>query len=272
MTVNEALLTGTEQLLKAGIDTARLDTLVLLGDVTDKNRTHLLAHPELELTNEQFTRLEKLLKRRLSHEPLAYIRGKTEFYGREFLVNKDVLEPRPESETIVELLKNHSKTGDPTTIIDIGTGSGTLAITAKLELPSTDVIAVDIDPKCLKVANKNAEKHRIKITLLVSDLLADAPVTSNRGSTIILANLPYVPNNYPVNQAATHEPKLALFGGPDGLDLYRTMFQQLNEHFPTRTLVFTESLPSQHEALTAIATLNGFSQTETSDFIQVFTS
>src|SRR4051812_18952492 len=89
----------------AGIGTARLDAMVLLEDCLSKDRAHLLAHPELELTAEQEKLLDAQIKRRLAHEPLAYIRGKTEFYGRDFLINKYVLEPRPESETIIDLLK-----------------------------------------------------------------------------------------------------------------------------------------------------------------------
>jgi release factor glutamine methyltransferase len=255
---------ATERLQAAGIGTARLDCLVLLEDVTDKNRAHWLAHPETKLTDEQLKRLNLLLGRRARHQPLAYVRGKTEFYGRSFAVNKRVLEPRPESETMIELLKKVSN--DNKSIADIGTGSGALAITAKLELPDTQVSAVDIDPGCLKVARSNSKSLNAEITLLEGDLLMPLSKTPD----IILANLPYVPDTYHINEAAMEEPRLAIFGGPDGLDLYRRMFEQIHA-LPSRPqFVLTESLPFQHHSLATIARAHGYIQDQKDDFIQLF--
>ena len=272
MKSNGWIVSSTKLLQEADVDTARLDTLVLLSDVTGKDRTHLLAHPEIELSNEQLNQLQKLLNRRVKHEPLAYIRRKSEFYGREFAVNKYVLEPRPESETIIQLLKNVSLEQNIRTVIDVGTGSGALAVTAKLELPKAKVFGIDIDQNCLKVAKTNAQKHEVDIEFLQGNLFEpifnqkiDDPIT-------ILANLPYVPDGYQINEAATHEPKLALFGGVDGLDLYRTMFQQLNEHLNQPTIVLTEALPSQHHELANIARAQNYIQIAKDDFIQVFSN
>lgn len=266
MKLLDYLSDATRLLTDAGIITARLDALVLIGDVIGKDRAHLLAHPEIELTHEQQIQLQKLLDGRATHEPLAYIRGKTEFYGREFVVNNDVLEPRPESEDIIELLKQQSAD----TIIDVGTGSGALAITAKLELPQAQVLALDIDQNCLTVTRQNARKHGVDIKFLQGNLLEPVFDHPMQHPVAILANLPYVPDDYAINTAATHEPKLALFGGQDGLNLYRTMFQQLNEYFPTGTLVFTESLPNQHTELMNIALTQNYTQVDHRGFIQVF--
>lgn len=259
---------ATKQLKEAGIGTARLDALVLLEDITGKDRTHLLAHPELELTTEQQNTLKKLINRRATHEPLAYIRQKTEFYGREFIINHDVLEPRPESETMFELFPKevHYKT-----IFDIGTGSGALAITAALTVPEAKVIAIDIDPKCLTVAKDNSQKHEVSIKFIENNLLESITDEDLRGPICILANLPYVPDDYTLNEAAYNEPHHAIFGGPDGLDLYRTMFQQLGNNFRRPLFVYTESLPFQHEVLLSIATEHGFKQLVERDFIQLFT-
>src|ERR1035438_5314404 len=155
--ISEWLELATDQLQQAGIATARLDSIVLLEDIVKQDRSWLLAHPEHILPSTDLRKLERRLAQRKRHEPLAYIRGKTEFYGREFGINHKVLEPRPESETIIDICKQLSLPKN-TTIVDIGTGSGALAITVKLELPQTNVIATDFDPSCLRVASKNAQK------------------------------------------------------------------------------------------------------------------
>lgn len=259
----------TETLLSnAGIESARLDALILLEDVTGKNRAHLLAHPELVLTSEQKYQLDKMVGRRMQHEPLAYIRGKIEFYGREFTVNEHVLVPRPESESMIEILDRY---GDIPTIIDIGTGSGALAISAKLTKPSAEVIAIDIDENCLEVTKRNAKQLVAKIRCKQGDLLRGIELNNYPGPVVILANLPYVPDAHAINQAATHEPKLALFGGPDGLDLYRVMFDQLSAFEDQQIIVITEALEPQHKSLAGIAKDHGFVPGSSIGLAQSFT-
>lgn len=265
MTTGTWLKAATKQLEEAGIGTARLDCLILLEDITGKDRTHLLAYPETLLPSEQQDQLAELLTRRANHEPLAYIREKTEFYGREFTVNKFVLEPRPESETMIDLLKQ-LPLPSRTIIVDVGTGSGALAITAKLEAASANVFAVDIDPHCLEVARANATKHEADVTFLKSNLLASLDVTPD----VILANLPYVPDSYHINEAAMEEPRLAIFGGEDGLELYREMFDQIDRLATKPHSILTESLPFQHDELRKIAAHHGYSLTQEDDFIQLF--
>ncbi len=263
---NVWLKSAVATLKKADIGSSRLDCLVLLEDVSHKERAWLLAHPEFELTDKQVTLLDSSIDRRMKHEPLAYIRGKTEFYGREFIVNHHVLEPRPESETMIELALK--VIGSRLQVIDVGTGSGALAITIKLEKPATEVYATDIDPKCLKVAEQNAKKLDANVTFLQGNLLQPLynlkPITYN----LVLANLPYVPITYEINEAAKAEPKIAIYGGEDGLDLYRQLFVHLKTkpaHY-----VLTESLPFQHKRLSDIATNAGYKLQMSEDFIQVF--
>lgn len=252
----------------AKIESARLDCLVLLEDVTGKNRTHLLAHPELKLTTEQQNQLNEMIQRRVTHEPLAYIRGKSEFYGHEFIVNKHVLVPRPESESILDILGCY---GDIPTIIDVGTGSGALAVSAALAKPESEIIAVDIDENCLKVARQNAKRLGADIKTKHGDLLRGINLDTYPGPIAILANLPYVPDEYKVNKAAKHEPKLALFGGPDGLDLYRVMFDQLDVFEDQEIIIITEALESQHDNLAGIAKNHGFMPAKTEVLAQSFT-
>jgi release factor glutamine methyltransferase len=269
-TVSQWLNQATKLLETSGIGTARLDALILLCDCLGKNRAHLLAHPDLKLTRDQQDELLKLLNRRSHHEPLAYIRGKTEFYGRSFSISKAVLEPRPESEMMIDLLLQKRNELREATIIDVGTGSGALAITAKLELPKTKVSAIDVDQKCLELAKENAARHSVSIEYITSDLLLHFPNHVSNSPSVILANLPYVPDDYQINSAALHEPRLAIFGGADGLELYRTMFNQLSEWQDAPLYVFTEALPFQHNALQNIASTQNFNMIAQEDFIQVF--
>lgn len=271
MKAQEWLSNATKMLNDAGIGTARLDALVLLEDATGKDRAWLLAHPEFDVRGLSSHILDEQISQRVKHVPLAYIRGKTEFYGREFIINQNVLEPRPESETMFELLLDQVKSSEfrVQNIVDVGTGSGALAITAKLEFPKAEVTAVDIDPNCLKIAKQNANKHNVDIKFYEGDLLE--PIFDLTPSTFaLLCNLPYVPDKFTINNAAMNEPKLAIFGGPDGLDVYRQLFAQITVHKIRISMILTEAMPPQHKILTKIAKESGFSQIKTKDFIQVF--
>jgi len=269
MTVSIWLSYAKGKLETAGIATARLDSQLLLADELEHDRSWLLAHLDTVITEETHTKLDEQIEERAKHVPLAYIRGKTEFYGREFLIDRRVLEPRPESETMIDILKRLPGADGNLEIIDVGTGSGALAITAKLELPKAKVIATDIDPGCLQVAEQNAAKHHVAIEFAQGDLLE--PINSVPGlSVITIANLPYVPDDHQVNQAALQEPRTAIFGGADGLDPYRKLFAQAAAFSERPRYILTESLPPQHKQLAFIAARHGFRQTTEDDFIQVF--
>ncbi len=211
MTTGEFLNVATKKLEASGVGTARLDAMVLLEDCLNNNRTHLLAYPDLKLTTEQIVWLNSRVLRRCRHEPLAYIRGKTEFYGRTFIVNDHVLEPRPESETMIELLlspRGPDNEFDAANIVDVGAGSGALGITAKLELSRAHVDLIDIDEAALRVAASNAKKFKVEVGLVESDLLSKATGKYD----VVLANLPYVPDDFHINPAAQAEPRIAIFG------------------------------------------------------------
>jgi len=279
MNIEQLLQTYTQRLKATDIPSARLDCLILLEDATGKDRAWLLAHPDHTLDNDMIAELDEKIVRRSSHEPLAYIRETSEFYGRSFYVDKHVLEPRPESEAIIDSLKNiaHKLPENPI-IIDIGTGSGALAITAKLELPTATVYGTDIDPTCLVVAQRNAAQLAMTVTFIQADLLQQSEIPILPTPDVVLANLPYVPNDFSINQAADHEPRLAIFGGPDGLDLYRKMFDQISQieqseesgpkAFPR--YVITEALPPHHAQLAVIAEKAGYKLQSATGFVQVF--
>ena len=266
MTINEWLSGAQAQLTKAGIETARLDCLLLLEDILQKNRTWILAHPETNISPTSLRKLKNVFNRRMTHEPMAYILGRSEFYGRQFEVSADVLQPRPESEAIIELLLQIAPKAPKPLIADVGTGSGALGITASLELPNSSVDLIDIDDKALKTAKINANKFTTSIRVIKSDLLAHA----DSNYDILLCNLPYVPDGFKVNKAAQHEPAIALYAGSDGLDLYRKLFEQLELRKNKALYLIIESFPDQHAKIAEFATNCGYSLQTTIDFVQLY--
>lgn len=264
-TIGDWLTESTKLLTQSGIATSRLDCLVLLEDCLGVNRANLLAHPEKTLSQPQQARLESDVARRSTHEPLAYIRSKTEFYGRDFFINHAVLEPRPESETMIEQLKA-LRIPSPH-LLDVGTGSGAIGITAALEIESSQVALIDIDPLALAVAKINCSNYKLSLNCELADLLTKV---GDKQYDALLCNLPYVPSNFGINSAAEYEPKIAIYGGEDGLELYRKLFKQAAALSSPPKYILTESLPPQHDNLESIAKLNDYLKLVKDDFIQVF--
>lgn len=267
MTVATWLYQATQTLTEAGVATARLDGLVLLEDVLEKDRGWLLAHDSIQIKSAQLARLKKLLKQRAEHLPLAYVRGRTEFYGRDFVISPAVLEPRPESEMMIDLLKTLDKLPTQPKIADIGAGSGALGITAALEVKNSRVELLELDKKAVEIAQMNVDLFTLNLPVIQSDLLSQ----SSQDYDVLLCNLPYVPDDYQINLAALHEPRLAIFGGPDGLDLYRKLFKQTQDAPKQPLYILCESLPLQHDDLEAIATTANYRLEQAEDFIQCFT-
>lgn len=255
------------ELKKESIPTARLEVLILLEDVLEKDRSWILAHPERHLTNYQVNKLSKQIARRKKQIPLSYIRGFSEFYGRKFKINHHTLDPRPESETIIDLLKTLPLPHLPV-IADVGTGSGCLGITAALEISKSKVDLYDIDSGALAVARHNVHMHELRLGVHKRDLL-------NRPTNlydVVLANLPYIPNSFKINKPATYEPKIAIYGGVDGLDIYRRLLQQISNYTWRPEYILCESLNNQHKKLEDIAAEFGYKLHKQKDLIQVFAS
>ncbi len=265
MTIADWLFESMEKLGKAGVDSPRRDALVLLEDTLGKDRTWVLAHAEHILSSIELKKVNALIERRTKREPLAYIRGKAWFYGRFFEVSPDVLIPRPESEDFISTLKKLN----PKTVVDIGTGSGTLAITTKLEMPKTRVIATDIDNKALEIAKNNAHNHNSDIEFLRGSLLEPL-----RGLTlqdyVIITNLPYVPDDLVTSPEIKAEPKLALFSGQDGLDNYRKFWKQIVTLPDQPNYILTESLLAQHKLNATLATAANYRPGDTTGLVQTF--
>lgn len=269
MTIESWLQDSIKRLSDVEISSARLDCLILLEDELGRDRSWLLAHPEAALTKKQADTLNTKLQQRQRHMPLSYIRGRSEFYGRTFTVNAHTLVPRPETEDIITLLKGLGLPATPV-LVDVGTGSGAIAVTAKLELPMAQVYATDIDPVCLQTAATNARQHSAAISTIEADLLSPTAGQTLPAPDVVLANLPYVPDSFQINTAATHEPRLAIFGGPDGLDLYRRMFGQIDALPIKPVYIISEALPPSKATLATIAKGLGYALVATSGFVQLF--
>lgn len=225
---------------------AKIDSLdfdLILEAVLKKPRSFILAHPEYRITNYEL-RITGYIKRRIKSEPLAYILGKKEFYGLEFKVNKNVLVPRPETEQMVETALGHiTSSKEPVTVIDVGTGSGCIIITiAKMNYESRimnhEYFGIDISSKALSVARKNAKKIgvegiKFKKGNLLEPILKNTRCRLPAANCLITANLPYLDydwkNLLKTSEGAglKYEPSLALYGGKDGLDLYRKLAGEL---------------------------------------------
>ncbi len=264
----------TKLLTESAVTTPRLDTLVLTEYCLNHDRAWILAHPEFKLTATQIDKLKNLLNRRALHEPLAYILERQEFYGAEFKITSSVMQPRPESEAFIDLLReliaSHELTIDQDKIIeiaDVGCGSGVLGITAALQFPNCRVTLLDIDKNALNIAKFNVDKFTLNISTVESDLLS----ASNHNYTVLLCNLPYVPDKYPlVNRAAQYEPPKALFGGKDGLDVYRKLFNQIQKRPEKPLYILSESLVFQHQEMTLIAHESGYKAVKTLGLVQTF--
>ena len=253
MTLQAFIAKQTANFADAGIASARLDVLLLLEHAFGQDRAHLLAYPDREIPSPVLAKLNNKCMQRMRHLPLSYLTNETHFYGRTYYVDEYVLVPRPESERIISLLLDLDIPAG-TRIADIGTGSGCLGITAALELHDMRVTLCDKSHGALLVAQRNAKALGAACSFAETDLLEGCPLPQD----ILLANLPYVPDTYPINKAASHEPRLALFAGKDGLDMYRLMFQQIDKLSEKPTHIITEALLEQHGTLKALAAAHGY--------------
>ncbi len=262
--INSWLRDAAEQLAGVGITTALLDAEIILAHTLRKSRTYLHAHGDEDMSLRELEIANARLDLRLDRVPIAYIIGHKEFYGRTFKVTPSVLVPRPESETIITLLDKYY-TDDKTSLIDVGTGSGCLGITAKLEHPALEVTLADIDRHALKVAEQNAENLHAQVTTLRSDLLSSAPFVYD----YIIANLPYVDREWERSPETNQEPEIALFADDNGVALIYKLLDQTSSRLSTRGVLFVEADPYQHERIITYATKNGLSHIETVDYIIV---
>jgi release factor glutamine methyltransferase len=252
--IKEWLQEATLELVGAGITSARLDAELILSHTLRKPRTYVHAHLDESLSLRDQEIANSRLELRLDHVPIAYIIGHKEFYGRPFTVTPATLIPRPESEAIIDTLKDlfpntMALPGHTKRLVDVGTGSGCLGITAKLELPELDVTLTDISRHTLPIAEKNAAALHAEVRVIKSDLLKEYPLSPD----VIIANLPYVDESWERSLETAYEPSLALFAANNGRHLIEKLIDQTNERLGPDGLLLLEADPSQHDALIAHA-------------------
>ncbi|MFW7377879.1 MAG: peptide chain release factor N(5)-glutamine methyltransferase [Oligoflexus sp.] len=232
-TIRDIMNWSVPYLKKSGSLSARLDTELLLAESLNCQRIDLYLHHDKPLNMEERQKFRALLKRRAAGEPIPYILKEREFYGLSFEVTPDVLIPRPETEHLVEiaerLLQEAAGGRTPQRVLDIGTGSGCIAIALKKQLPAIQVEAWDICEKALDVAQSNSERHEVAIDFRKEDALNDMAWTVERPLfDVICSNPPYISHdekaNLP-NSVLSFEPHRALFAADDGLSFYRKLAQ-----------------------------------------------
>ncbi|MCX6038755.1 MAG: peptide chain release factor N(5)-glutamine methyltransferase [Chloroflexi bacterium] len=256
-TVGETL-DGLISRLEKTSDMPGLDAQVLLARLLDKPRSWVLAHPEAPLTGNRYAALEALVARLQGGEPLPYIVGHWEFFGLEFEVTPDVLIPRPETELLVERAIAWLRKSEPGSrelrVMDVGTGSGCIAISLAVNVPGLSITATDISAAALKVARCNAEKMNVSgsITFLEADLFPNLLIPDC--FSLIVANLPYIPTNtlYKI-PVYGREPTLALDGGSDGLVLIRRILTEAPDRLISGGLFLMEIEASEGPAVLSLA-------------------
>ena len=219
-------------------------------EVTGKKRSQL---PFIDgFSSEEMAKIIAAVEKRLKHIPLAYIFGKTEFYGYDFIVNENVLIPRLDTEILIEKVVEEIKSRDKeVSVLDIGTGSGAIAITISKET-SAKVFAVDISKNALEIAKKNAEINNADVEFIYSDLFSNI---SNLKLDIIVSNPPYIETNVIEtleDEVKLNEPILALDGGEDGLEFYRRIVNEAPKHLNVRGKLFFEIGYNQGEAVSSL--------------------
>ena len=226
------MLAAASRLADAEIDTPQLDSAVLLAHVLSVSKAWLYAHPRRQLTNDEIGKYEALVRRRMCHEPTAYLIGYRSFYGLDVTVDRRVLIPRPETEMLVERVLAHLKEmireGQTPRVADVGTGSGAIATAIAVNAPQVVMYATDVSDDALQVAAQNVWRYGLgeQVQLIPGDLLDALPEPVD----VIVANLPYVATpalQGLARQVRDYEPILALDGGPDGLQVIAHFFRSL---------------------------------------------
>lgn len=244
-------------LSELGLEEAFLEAELLLATSLGVSRTQLYTMLHDDFSAASSTRLAQLTRRRLNREPLAYILGYREFYGLKLKVNRSVLIPRPETELLVDeairVLKARFPRGGAT-IADVGIGSGAVAVALASCVTDSHTYGIEVSPRAFRIAEQNVKQQRLqdRITILLGDLLNPLPVKVD----LIVANLPYIPTDRLVTLApeiTRYEPRQALDGGRDGLELVRRLLAQTPDYLSTGGVILLEMDPEQMGVATSYA-------------------
>jgi release factor glutamine methyltransferase len=249
--VGEALQAARAR-LAAVSKNPRRDAELLLAHLLGWDQAALLTHPERVLTPAEADQFESMLSRRLASEPVQYITGVQEFFGLPFEVSPAVLIPRPETEHLVEaVLERFGRESNPR-IVDVGTGSGAIAVALAHAIPRSQVTAVDLSSAALEVARRNADRNGVsdRVKLLQSDLLA---AVESENFEVVLSNPPYIAEGEVLEPQVLHyEPRSALYAGPTGLEVYERLIPQARRVLKPRGWLMLEIGYGQSTALSRL--------------------
>ena len=262
-TVLQVLDWTADRFADAGIESPRVDAEVLLAHCLGVERIRLYMDFDKPLHQEERARFRPAVKRRLGREPVAYIVGKREFWSLSLSVNRDVLVPRPETELLVEKALERIPDGEPKVVVDVGTGSGAVALAIAKEKPDARVHATDTCPGALTVARKNADQHEAEVTFHQGDLLEALPPDIR--PDIIVSNPPYIAEaelEALEPEVRQWEPRQALAGGKDGLDLIRTLVSQAAQRLLPGGHLLLEIGHTQGESVSNLLKQKGFEAVE----------
>jgi len=262
-TVLELLNLTTTFFEQKGIDSARLNAELLLAETLKCKRLDLYLAFDKPVKDEEVNHFREFIRRRGNREPLQYILGYVEFYGINFFVNKDVLIPRQETEVLVETIINQTDKDAELKIMDIGTGSGIIAVCLANHLPNAKIIGVDKSSEALLIAKQNAEKNNVaeRITFIENNVLNSLSAI-NTTFDIIVSNPPYVSQkefSYLQKEIVSHEPDFAVTDFSDGLTFYRKIIESAKTHLNENGKIFFEVGAGQSEQVKSIFEENNFS-------------
>jgi len=269
MTIREALAEGRLALVTAGKETVDLDSSLLLAKVLNTVRSRILAAGPETISEDDLASFRDLIKRRLTGECTACIIGRKEFRGLDFLVDHSVLVPRPDTETLVEAaLETGAKANkfaadtNAIRILDLCTGSGAIAISLKSEMPELEVWATDISAEALEIAKINAKRllPPESITFFQGNIFKALPCPPPIHFNLIISNPPYIPNDEIKNLSpeVQKEPRIAINGGADGLDIIRTIITEAPDYLTSGGKLMLEADPGQMEKITGLLEKRGF--------------
>ncbi|WP_040591995.1 peptide chain release factor N(5)-glutamine methyltransferase [Schlesneria paludicola] len=259
-TVRRVLEWTTAHLKKSGSDTPRLDAEILLAHARGCQRIQLYTQFDEPLNDAVRATMRGLVQRRAKAEPVAYLVGQREFFSLKFRVTRDVLIPRPETETLVIEILDAAKVRPNPTILDLCTGSGCVAISTAKNNPQAKVTAVDISRAAIAIARENAAAHQVtdRVEIIESNIFEALP--AGKQFDLIVGNPPYIPSaeiDQLDAEVAKHEPRLALDGGPDGMDILRRIIEQAPRFAAPSALLLLEFTPEQAEALEQLTVAHG---------------
>jgi release factor glutamine methyltransferase len=255
--IRQAFVETAQILREAGIETPELDARLLLCHAAGLTHERYVARAREVLCPDEAARLEGAIARRLKREPVARIMGEREFYGRSFVLGPDTLDPRPDTETLIEavldIVRKKGWRDRPLELLDLGTGTGCILVTLLAELPHARGIGMDLSAEALAIAVANAGRHGVstRASFVAADWLDAVTGTFD----LILSNPPYLATGEIAGLAeevATYDPRIALDGGPDGLDAYRRIAARAGDHLSQNGRILVEIGPGQAEAVAAI--------------------